>query len=70
MPRVGFKPMTPVFEAAKTVHVLDKGNITLKVCNGGIYVGILLCLTPDRPSALAFDVRGRVSKQVTNGYKT
>jgi hypothetical protein len=23
MPRVGFEPATPVFERAKTVHVLD-----------------------------------------------
>jgi hypothetical protein len=23
MPRVGFEPMTPVFERAKTVHALD-----------------------------------------------
>jgi hypothetical protein len=24
MPRVGFEPMTPVFERAKTVHMLDR----------------------------------------------
>jgi hypothetical protein len=24
MPQVGFEPMTPVFERAKTVHVLDR----------------------------------------------
>jgi hypothetical protein len=25
MPRVGYEPMTPVFEQAKTVHALDRG---------------------------------------------
>jgi hypothetical protein len=60
MSRVRFEPMTPVLERAKAVHILDKGNIILKVCNAGIHVGIvgIVCLTPDRPSALAFDVRG------------
>jgi hypothetical protein len=45
MPQVGFEPMTSVSEKAETVHVLDKGKIILRLCNGGIHVGMLLSLT-------------------------
>jgi hypothetical protein len=31
MPRVGFEPMIPVFERAKTVHVLDCAAIVIGI---------------------------------------
>jgi hypothetical protein len=31
MPRVGFQPTTPVFERAKTVHVLDRAATVIDV---------------------------------------
>jgi hypothetical protein len=32
MPRVGFEPTTPVFERAKTVHVLEIAAIAIGSC--------------------------------------
>jgi hypothetical protein len=29
MPRVGFEPMTPVFERAKTVHAVDRATTAI-----------------------------------------
>jgi hypothetical protein len=34
MPRVGFQPMIPVFERAKTVHALDRAATVNKVVGG------------------------------------
>jgi hypothetical protein len=31
MPRVGFKPMIPVFEQGKTVHTLDHAAIVIDI---------------------------------------
>jgi hypothetical protein len=33
MPRVGFEPMTPVFERAKAVHVSDRAAIAIGILN-------------------------------------
>jgi hypothetical protein len=34
MPRVGFEPMTPAFERAKTVHALDRAATVFGLING------------------------------------
>jgi hypothetical protein len=38
MPRVGFEPMTPVFEQAKTIHALDRAATVI----GSIPISLLL----------------------------
>jgi hypothetical protein len=55
MPRVGFEPTTPVFERAKTVHVLDLAVTVIGFLISylfKIYFIIILYLRLDLPSDL------------------
>jgi hypothetical protein len=43
MTRVGFKPTTPAFKRAKTVHVLDRAATVIGIIYYIIYTNRLVC---------------------------